>query len=161
MTLKTKSRRCNLTCTRCGKSWRSYKRKPYKCRWCGNTYWNKPSVKPENGAEHAPEGSQSSAMKANEVSPWDSRLKEPKTCEVHGFPLQVGLADVAYGLLTVDKTYYVDKRDLFPNSNSWVGGGCIASHVDMAQLDFCPLCREAESVWHQMKRLLSQPLEAL
>ncbi len=97
----------------------------------------------------------------NELPTWDLKSKEPKSCEAHGLPLQTGLAQISYGLLEIDERYLADKTDLFPNSNSWVAGGCVSSDVDVAQVDYCPLCREAEGVWHQMKKLLSTPLEEL
>lgn len=48
--------------------------------------------------------------------------KEPKSCAAHRLPLQTGLAQISYGLLEIDERYLADKRDLFPNSNSWVAG---------------------------------------
>lgn len=97
----------------------------------------------------------------NELPTWDLRSREPKSCRAHRFPLQVGLAKIAYGLFEFDEAYLADKRDLFPHSNSWVMGGCISSDVDVAQVDFCPHCRDAEGVWHQIKKLLSTALEEL
>lgn len=97
----------------------------------------------------------------NELPTWDLRSKETGVCEVHGLRLQGGLAQIAYGLFEFDDAYLADKRDLFPNSNSCVIGGCIISDVDVAQVDFCPHCREAEGVWHQIKKLLSTALEEL
>jgi hypothetical protein len=92
---------------------------------------------------------------------WDLRFKEPKRCEVHGLPLQAGLVEIAYGLYDFDEAYLADKEALFPNSHSWVMGGCINFGADVAQVDFCPLCREAEGVWQQVKKLLSTALEEL
>jgi hypothetical protein len=89
------------------------------------------------------------------------KSNEQEVCEVHGTALELGLATIAYGLFGVNKAYMEDRRDLFPHANSWVGGGCVASDVDVAQVHFCPLCREAEVVWKQVKKLLSMPFEAL
>jgi hypothetical protein len=92
---------------------------------------------------------------------WDLRSNEPKSCEVHSVPLQEGLAQIAYGLYEFDERYWADKKVLFPNSNSWVAGGCIRNDVEVAQINFCSLCREAEDVWQQIKNLLSISLEQL
>jgi hypothetical protein len=96
---------------------------------------------------------------ASELPTWDLRSKEPKRCEVHDSTLQTGLAQIAYGLFEFDEGYWANKKELFPNSNSWVMGGCISSDVDVAQVDFCPLCREAECVWQQIKKLISTASE--
>src|SRR5436190_14041152 len=88
---------------------------------------------------------------------WDLRSKGPKQCEAHWIPLQEGVAQIIYGLLEFDESYLSDRKDLFPNARSWVGGGCVTMDMDMAEVDFCLLCREAETVWEQVKRLLSTP----
>ena len=96
-----------------------------------------------------------------ELGTWDLRSREPKLCEAHGLPLQEGLAQILYGLIEFDNAYLTDMKDLFPRAMSWVGGGCISSDTDTAQVAFCSLCREAEGVWRQMKRMLSTPLEGI
>src|SRR5687768_3290602 len=73
--------------------------------------------------------------------------KEQQFCEVHGTALQPGLASIAYGLFRVDKAYLEDMQDLFPRANSWVGGGCVSNEINVAEVDFCLECREAEIVW--------------
>jgi len=123
--------------------------------------WAKPSVKPEDSSAQASQQQQPSEPSTSELLTWDLRSNEPKSCEAHGLPLQVGLAEIAYGLFYFDERYWADKKELFPNANSWVVGGCISSDVDVAQADFCPLCREAEDVWHQMKKLISTASEEL
>jgi hypothetical protein len=120
---------------------------------------SEPSVKPEDISVKALAQQQPSESSASELPAWDLRSNEPKSCEAHGLPLQVGLAEIAYGLYELDETYLADKKELFPNSNSWVLGGCISSDVDVAEVDFCPLCREAEGVWRQMKELISTASE--
>jgi hypothetical protein len=89
---------------------------------------------------------------------WDLTSKEQQNCEVHDARMELGLAKIAYGFFATDGAYFQDQRTLFPNSNTWVGGGCIASSMNVAQVDYCPQCREAETVWHQVKKLLSTPL---
>jgi len=122
---------------------------------------SEPSVKPEDVSVKASAQRQPSGSSASELATWDLRSKEPMSCQAHGLPLQVGLAEIAYGLYELDETYLADKKELFPNANSWVVGGCISSDVDVAQVDFCPLCREAEGVWRQMKKLISTASEEL
>jgi hypothetical protein len=80
---------------------------------------------------------------------------EVKSCEVHNIPLRLGFAKIAYGLLSRESAYFEDMPHLFPHSMSWVGGGCILSSVKVARVNFCPQCREAEVLWHQVKKLLS------
>lgn len=142
-------RRYKHTCTRCGHNWLSHKRKPERCanRVCGSAYWNKPRVPGTTHGRPEPE--------LDETRAWDLKAKEQRTCQVHGLPLEPGLARIDYGLIGVDKEYYADKRDLFPHSNSWILGGCVSSNVEVAEVDCCPNCREAEEVWFQMKKLLS------
>jgi hypothetical protein len=111
---------------------------------------SEPNVKPEDVSVNALAQQQPSESSASELPAWDLRSNEPKSCEAHGLPLQVGSAQIAYGLFDFDERYWADKKELFPNANSWVVGGCISSDVDVAQVDFCPRCREAEGVWSQM-----------
>lgn len=94
----------------------------------------------------------------SESQQWfDLRSGENKNCEVHGIPLEEGKAEIAYGLIGMDDRYWQDKRYLFPNSNAWVLGGCIAQDIEFAEVDFCQECRQAEKVWHQIKKMLSVP----
>jgi hypothetical protein len=92
-----------------------------------------------------------SELSTNDLSTWNLRSKEATVCEVHGLLLQPGLAQIAYGLYDFDERYSADMKELFPNSNSWVMGGCISGDRDMAQVEFCQHCRGAEDIWHQNK----------
>jgi hypothetical protein len=87
----------------------------------------------------------------NELATWDLRSIEAKSCEVHGSPLQEGLAQIAYGLYDFDERHWAHKMSLFPNANSWVVGGCISGDLDTTQVEFCEQCRRAEDIWQQTK----------
>ena len=152
---KSITRRYSHTCTRCGFKWRGYRRKPARCgnRACGSPYWDRArkDVAGEQSAEVE------SGRSDNESLSWSLRSEEPRTCEVHGLALQPGRAQIAYGLFRNDESYWSDRKYLFPNSYTSVGGGCVSMGIGLAEVDFCPECREAETVWYQVRKLLSEP----
>jgi hypothetical protein len=82
------------------------------------------------------------------------QTKRVEVCQLHNIPLQLGFAEIAYGLLAIDDAYFEDKPHLFPHSKAWVAGGCVFGNVHATPVDYCPECREAEVVWHQVKKLL-------
>jgi hypothetical protein len=69
-------------------------------------------------------------------------------CEVHGIPLQVGLARIRYGL---PGRQYLRERDekwrLFPNANLSVLGGCEPKVAAQMKISYCPECRKGEAAW--------------
>ena len=72
------------------------------------------------------------------------------TCSVHRVALVEGEAPIAYGLIRFDRAYLKARKRLFPNSRSFVLGGCVVSLEDRkAAVRYCPRCREAERAWNE------------
>lgn len=67
-------------------------------------------------------------------------------CEVHNVPLQAGVAPVVYGLLNLDSDYLAAKKQNYPNSASFVIGGCSVEPEKARAVAFCPKCRESAPV---------------
>ena len=70
-------------------------------------------------------------------------------CEVHNVPLKAGVAPVVYGLMGFDGEYLASKKALFPNSASFVIGGCSVQPEKAQAVAYCPKCRELDPVAHQ------------
>lgn len=70
-------------------------------------------------------------------------------CKVHGVPLQAGVAPIVYGLLGFDGDYLAAKEKLYPNSASFVIGGCSVRPEKAAAVAYCPKCRVLDPVARQ------------
>lgn len=85
------------------------------------------------------------------------RLLGPKRCKVHGNTLEEGTAPVRYGLIRLRPDYRNAKREGFPNSWSFVLGGCRVGNRREANVFFCPECRAAESEWTEANPDFDRP----
>ena len=76
------------------------------------------------------------------------------TCRLHQASLLEGDAAVRYGLVRFPADYVAAKERLFPNSYSFVLGGCRVSPTNpkTRKVQYCPQCREAERAWQQARR---------
>jgi TonB family protein len=99
----------------------------------------------------------------------DGRIPE-ETCQMHGERMQLGLANVLYGLpesvivypndlahiwqnihRKIRRRFSYDEaaRKYFPESNLWVGGGCEVGVEKKAEALVCQSCRNAELNWRK------------
>jgi TonB family protein len=99
----------------------------------------------------------------------DGRIPE-ETCPLHGERMRPGLADISYGLPKGESSYPNDlahiwqnirqkirrrfsyneaARKYFPESNFWVGGGCMVGVENKAETLYCQSCRNAELNWRK------------
>jgi TonB family protein len=93
-----------------------------------------------------------------------------ETCPLHGRRMQLGLANILYGLPEAEigypndlahiwqnirekirrrNSYYEAARKYFPESNFWVGGGCMVGVEKKAETLYCQSCRNAELRWRK------------
>jgi hypothetical protein len=72
-----------------------------------------------------------------------------RSCELHGFVFEKDKVPISYGLLGVGDPEAA--RAQFPNSNSWVPGGCFISDDSpkYAEVLYCRACRAAEERWRR------------
>ncbi|MGH9769960.1 MAG: hypothetical protein ACREAB_21250, partial [Blastocatellia bacterium] len=89
---------------------------------------------------------------------------------LHSERMQLGVANILYGLpeagigypndlihiwqnirqnIRRRNSYYEAGGKYFPESNSWVGGGCEVGIESKAETLFCQSCREAEIKWRR------------
>jgi hypothetical protein len=73
-------------------------------------------------------------------------------CSVHNEPLLREQVPIRYGLLRLSPEFRKAQSGIFPNSRSFVLGGCRVSPDNPKQQDveFCPKCREAEQRWNEL-----------
>jgi hypothetical protein len=71
-------------------------------------------------------------------------------CSVHNEPLLREQVAIRYGLVRLSPEFRKAQSAIFPNSRSFVLGGCRVSPNNPKQKDvtFCPKCREAEQRWN-------------
>lgn len=95
---------------------------------------------------------------------------EEKDCFLHHEKMKLGLAEITYGLPEMEigypkdlihiwqnlknkikrrNSYFDVAQRSFPNSNLWVGGGCVVGYEKKAETLFCQQCRDAESQWRR------------
>ncbi|MCI0392885.1 MAG: energy transducer TonB [Acidobacteria bacterium] len=93
-----------------------------------------------------------------------------ENCSLHGERMQLGLANIRYGLPVAEIRYPNDLahiwqnigkkirrrnsydeavRKYFPESNLWVGGGCEVGVEKKAETLFCQSCRNEELMWRK------------
>lgn len=70
-------------------------------------------------------------------------------CSVHKVRLLESEVPVRYGLIVFSQAYRRAERR-FPNSRSFVLGGCVVlpDNTKTSVVRYCPQCREAEADWH-------------
>jgi hypothetical protein len=68
-------------------------------------------------------------------------------CKIHKELLLKDNVPIGYGLITQDKSYEKAHSNLFPNSNSFVYGGCLREDSINANILYCFSCRQAEISW--------------
>lgn len=73
------------------------------------------------------------------------------TCNVHKVSLLKEKVPIRYGLIRFSAGYGIAKKQLFPNSCSFVLGGCLVSPRNpmTRKVNYCPKCREAEKGWQE------------
>ena len=73
-------------------------------------------------------------------------------CNVHNEPLLREQVPIQYGLVRLSPEFRKAQSVIFPNSRSFVLGGCRVSPNNPKQKDveFCPKCREAEQRWNEL-----------
>jgi TonB family protein len=93
-----------------------------------------------------------------------------ETCPLHGDGMRLGLANILYGLPEAEIgypndlahlwqkirqkirrrfSYHEAARKYFPESNFWVGGGCVVGVEKKAETLYCQSCRNAELNWRK------------
>jgi hypothetical protein len=77
---------------------------------------------------------------------WNSAV-----CDVHQETLQNEAVPIRYGLIRFSKEFLEAQQRLFPNSRSFVLGGCRVGpgQPKTKELRYCPQCRLAEHAWAQ------------
>jgi hypothetical protein len=73
----------------------------------------------------------------------------PEVCEIHGLPLDYGLAEIAWGLPAFSEPYELARRTIFPHSRLFSYQGCVIDDSTHMPVRYCPRCREAESAWQE------------
>lgn len=70
-------------------------------------------------------------------------------CDLHGCPLSTGEAEILYGIWHSPSHDTRASRELFPNANLGVPGGCFYSRdfPVSKSVRFCPACRHAAKEW--------------
>lgn len=72
-----------------------------------------------------------------------------RECNLHGVALESGLVPVRYGLVTFPPGYRSARELYFPNSMSYLLGGCVIGEEKQSEALFCPECRRAEKRWQR------------
>jgi hypothetical protein len=70
-------------------------------------------------------------------------------CQIHNRSTEVGICEIRYGFLCINRESYAAKTKLFPLENTSFSGGCeIYPWSPSWQLTFfCPECRQAQAAW--------------
>jgi hypothetical protein len=72
-------------------------------------------------------------------------------CDLHQSRMNDDTLRISYGTPgSARQEYGKAHREMFPNANSWVGGGCIymvGESPDYARVRYCTKCRSIESEW--------------
>lgn len=77
-------------------------------------------------------------------------------CKVHNTLLRKDRVDIIYGLMGFQKGYWQARKKLFPNANSYIGGGCVVETDSprYAEVLYCVHCRKAAGKWARQHRHL-------
>jgi hypothetical protein len=75
-----------------------------------------------------------------------------KLCEVHGVPMFRESVPVLYGYAPHAFPYelrpdYFEAKKQFPHAARWYYAGCVFQSKWFEEVDVCPMCRAAQSVW--------------
>ena len=81
---------------------------------------------------------------------------EKGKCEIHNCPLIQTKVPIHYGLPVLDEELIEARRKLFPNSKSYVLGGCTFLDESGSEELVCPECREAEAEWRSAHDKIEQ-----
>ena len=75
-------------------------------------------------------------------------LHAKEVCEIHGHLLEEGEVPIKYGLISFNPEYVKAKDRYFPNSRSFLLGGCLVNLARKFDITtFCSACRVAEQEW--------------
>ncbi len=88
-------------------------------------------------------------------------MTSEKTCELHGTIMRLEKVPVSYGLPKPDPDPDPDLWEacakLFPNSKSYVLGGCCAGSLGDYEDWVCAECRKAEARWRRKANWREEP----
>lgn len=75
-------------------------------------------------------------------------MQSDQKCKVHGVMLRLSKVPIRYGSQVRDEDLWTARAKLFPNSKSFVLGGCSydLDRYESEQL-VCDECRKAEETW--------------
>ena len=85
-------------------------------------------------------------------------MTSEKTCELHGAILRRKKVPVGYGLPVPDPDLWEARTNLFPNSKSYVLGGCCVGSIGWEYEEWvCSECRKAEAGWRRKANWREEP----